>query len=548
MTSVFSILTLAALLSIFVQVHASSYSINCVIDGTLKVGGYPVPTYVAGSGITFVPTPNYTMINSTSGGISIVYQGIGLSTITQGSDNTHFISPTLNAGTGISLTSNSNGILINSLVTVASDPTCSGCVSIVSGSSTNPNYLLKPLEAGPSTTLASSSSKITIGLSLLEVGSGISIVASDRASLKTLVGVSGIGISSDSSSVTFSNTDGASQITFSSIGSGTSIVSPFSLNPNYFLNSLGSGAGIGISTIGNITYFTNTDGASKITLNSIGSGVSLLSPFSLNPNYLLTSLGSGAGIGISTIGNTTYVANIDGASKITLNSVGSGVSLISGVSTNPNFYITSLVSGSGIDVATVGNDTVISNTDGASTVTLTSVGGGTSLVKQGSGAALSVLSLLPLTGIGFTSNATTIGIGSTVSVSSVGAGNSIWASTAITNIQSKSLIGSGIAITSNPNDLTFTSNVGTCTTSATVDFPVIKGPACSTAQVVACTGFPTTVHACFVLPIYGTCDGIYQCAATGTSGQVSINFCSPSTSSTNTPNPIAYNPTVMWVL
>ena len=544
-----SFILVLTLLNIFVQVNASTYSINCVIDGTLKVGGYPVPAYVAGSGVTFTPTSNYTFINATSGGISIAYQGIGISTIVQGSDNTHFISPTLNAGTAIGLTNNSNGIFINALTTVASDTTCIGCISLISGLSTNPNYLLKPLEAGPSITLTDSSSKITFGLSLLDVGLGTSIIGSDRASLKTLLGISGIGVSSNNSNVILSNTDGASKITLTSLGAGISLISSFSSNPNYYLNSLGSGSGIGISNVGNVTYFTNTDPASGISLTSVGSGsISLIASSSLNPNLKLVSLDPGSGIGMTSIANVVTVSNTDPGSAVTLTSTGSGFSLVSdGIGAALSTKSVSALSG--LSITSNATDVIWANTDGASKITLSSLGSGTSLVSSFSSNPNYYLNSLGAnTGIGLSTVGNTTFISNTVAVSSVGSGNSIWASTTITNIQSKSLIGNGIGITNNPNDLTFTSNVGTCTTSTTVDFPSIKGPACSTAQVVTCSGFPTSVHACFVLPIYGTCDGIYQCASTGTSGQVSINFCSPSTSSTGTPNPAAYNPTVMWVL
>jgi len=140
------------------------------------------------------------------------------------------------------------------------------------------------------------------------------------------------------------------------------------------------------------------------TVTDTGIGESLLvdpSPVE-GPNIELKSILQGTGINIVTVANDIVITNTSPATSVTLTNAGTGINeslVVDGV--GPSLSTKGVESGTGINVFTSSNNIVIENASPATSVTLTNAGTsvGESLVVDGIGPSLSIKGILEGRGI-----------------------------------------------------------------------------------------------------------------------------------------------------
>ena len=223
-------------------------------------------TISAGSGIVITDSGTDLLITSTGGGGGYI------------------------AGTGINI----SGSTISSTITLTS--TGAGTYSLLS-STVSPNFVTKTISAGSNITITDSGSNLTIassgsgGSSTLSSLGGTSIVVSGSSPSFTIKGFDtgpGISLTTDSTTLTFTNSG---------------------------VRSLTAGTGISLSaSIGAVTV-TNSSPATGVTLTSTG-GLNTLVSDGTGPSLSVKSLGAGLG--------TTFT---DTGSSITIGRATVGVSV-----------------------------------------------------------------------------------------------------------------------------------------------------------------------------------------------------------------------------
>lgn len=212
--------------------HASSYSYNCVVDGTLTVAGKQLLPLAAGDGTTLVNNGTNIIVSASgadlasAGGLSLVADGTGPSLSILG----------LGAGSGIKLYSDPSTVTISADVNLTS----AGGVSLVA-SPVGPSLSILGLGAGAGIKLFSTASTVTINADVnLTSAGGVSLVSNSVGPSLSVLGLaagSGIKLSSGASSVTV-----AADVNLTSAG-GVSLVSN-SVGPSLSVLGLSQGNGI----------------------------------------------------------------------------------------------------------------------------------------------------------------------------------------------------------------------------------------------------------------------------------------------------------------
>lgn len=330
---------------------------------------------------------------------------------------------------------------------------------------------------------------------------------------KSLKVGAGLGISSTVDEITITNTS-ANNTTITNAGSGVNLQTSTSANPNFAFKSISNGSGISFTEVSNNIQINNSSMASSITLTNSGSGVgsNTLLASSTNPNFSTKGIIAGSDITITTTSNDLTIINNSPASTISVNNSGSGSSLINSSSTvNPNFYFKSFSVGSGISLTDTTNNLSITNSSPASGISLSSVGIGNTLIPTtSSNPAFQTKSLIAGSGILITNNANDLTIENTgsagsISITSTGVGTSIIKSNANPTYVLKGLSGgTGVTITNNTNDLSIATNttltnggtgntlVATASANPTLQ---TKGIIAGTNTTISSTGTDLTINA-----------------------------------------------------
>lgn len=155
---------------------------------------------------------------------------------------------------------------------------------------------------------------------------------------------------------------------------------------------------------------------SNINLASTGGSVGTVHS-SDAPDLIIYGLTAGTGINISSghILTGITITNSEPASSVTLASAGGTSSLVNdGV--GPALSVKGVTAGAGISFVDSGSAITITNSDIGSAVTLSSAGAGSTLVNDGVGPALATKSLIAGTGINFVTTSSTIQIDNTTTV------------------------------------------------------------------------------------------------------------------------------------
>lgn len=187
--------------------QASTYSYNCVVDGTLTVSGKQILPLLAGSGIQLTNngTANIVSMNDTTlssaGGISLVGNGAGPALSILG----------LSAGSGIKLYSNPTNVSISSDVNLTS----TGGVSLVSNG-VGPSLSILGLSPGSGVSLTSNGVNVTISSTqsgtvsnLSSAGGSVPLVSNGAGPSLSILGLSqgnGIKLTASPTDVTIAST------------------------------------------------------------------------------------------------------------------------------------------------------------------------------------------------------------------------------------------------------------------------------------------------------------------------------------------------------
>lgn len=211
---------------------ASSYSYNCVVDGTLTVAGKQILPLAAGDGTALLNNGTNVVVSTSganlasAGGTSLVADGTGPSLSILG----------LSAGSGIKLYADNSSATISADVNLTS----AGGVSLVA-SPVGPNLSILGLSPGSGIKLYSGASTVTVSADVnLTSAGGISLVSSPVGPSLAVLGLSpgsGIKMSASASSVTVS-----ADVNLTSAG-GVSLVST-PTGPSLAVLGLAQGNGI----------------------------------------------------------------------------------------------------------------------------------------------------------------------------------------------------------------------------------------------------------------------------------------------------------------
>lgn len=190
----------------------------------------------------------------------------------------------------------------------------------------------------------------------------------------------------------------------SSVGSGQSLVN-LGVGSDFKTKSLIAGSNITLnSTSDDITISSSTI---QSTLSSVGFGYTLINPTSTFPDFKLKGILAGQDIGITPDDTDLILTNLSPASLITINSSGVGLSLVNtNLTSNPNLYLKSIISNTGISIANNTNDLTITNSSPASSINITNAGAGNSLLSSNTNPSFTTKGLLAGTNMSITSSST----------------------------------------------------------------------------------------------------------------------------------------------
>jgi hypothetical protein len=350
-------------------------------------------SFAQGSGYVTVNVTATTTLSSVGGGTPVVYSTSG-------------VVKTVAAGTNIVINDNGSGLLtFNSTASAITTTvnTFSGTVTIATGAG------LGVTNNSGTITLANNG---VLSLSTATGSGGYSPVYAASGVLKYLVAGTGMAIADNGSGVLTFTSNAAATLT--SQGTGTSLV----YNTNGILKTLTAGTNLSITD----------DGAGNLTINyATSTGETLLTSVSNATNSSGQPLVSNSGgtNGVAVVRQLVAGTNIalsqsaDGTAVI-IGSTG-GVSTVNGL----NFAVT-IASGAGIGVSTAGQTITVANTGlTAIQANNTTDSGAVSLVAATTGTTANVMQLVPGTGITITSDGTAVtisavsGFGTVTSVNSV---------------------------------------------------------------------------------------------------------------------------------
>jgi hypothetical protein len=496
-------------------------------------GGALTITNASPASAVMLSSPSTTPSNQT-----LVNDGVGPAIATKA----------LLPGTGISLGSNSTDITITnadpaSAVTFANAGVALGNEGVVASSSAAPTFKTKGLVAGAGIGITSDGTDITItnlggggggGVTLDSVGTGgsQSLVFHGTGPDLTILGLrAGTGLTittPGTDSLTITNSSPATGVVLANGGSGETLVAlGGGTGPSLSTKGVLAGVGIGLSSTSTDLTITNSDPGSAVTLASAGGSQSLV--VNGGAPFPLTTRGLTAGTGVTLTTPTTsavLVTNSSPASAINFTTaVGSTGSSLVNTNATPTLRTMGLLAGGGISLGSNATDVTITNTDGASTVNLSSAGGSQTLVSNGTGPNLSVLGLTAGTGITFTTSASAITVTNSSPYTSVSlqnmtgmAGASVLASSPQTpnpNLYTKGILaGTNIAVTTSASDITI-----------------------STASTVSFTGNSNTIEASALSTTNSTAPVVISSSAPPIAGQalVATSATAASWQTVNTP-------------
>lgn len=364
-----------------------------------------------------------------------------------------------------------------------------------------PNLVVKGLTAGTGTALVPTSNDITIvntspasSVTLTNAGGINSLVGTSSGpglTVKGLTAGAGITLTPSSTDITITNSSPASGASITSAG-GTQTLVNTSAGPNMIIKGLTAGTGVTLTPTANDVTISNASPASSLSLGSAG-GTQTLVNTGTGPGLVVKGLTAGAGISLTPSGNDITITNSAGASSVTLANAGT-TSLVN-QGTGPALQTKGLVAGSNISFTTSATDITINSI--SVTTTLASAGGTQTLVNQGTGPSLAIKGLTAGTGISLTPTANDITIastGSAVTLSSAGGTQTLVNSGTGPSLATKGLTaGTGITLTPSGTDITIVnsspassvtlSNAGTTSLVNTG-----TGPSLATKGLVAGTG------------------------------------------------------------
>lgn len=355
------------------------------------------------------------------------------------------ITGSYSGGIGISITGD---VISNTGITSVSDTTLTKTGTSIRGNYVGGNGITVTGNTISSSLLASNATIVTDGASIrgnYVGGTGISIVGNvvngnvtsssigGSTLVSTPMSLKGI-VAGAGVSVSSSLTD----ITISnsstiSAGDDTIVVSTDEIGNTTLSGGYVGGSGINIS--GNVITST---GSTNVT--SAGGTYTLIStPSSIK------GLSSGSGISLSTNSSTIVITNSSPASSISLYSTGGTTSLV-GDATYPNLGVKGIVAGSGITITSSTTDITISST-GGSLMTASD----TTIVVSGTTIRGNYIGGTGITVIGNT-------ITSTITLSSAGGINSLVGPSGESISVKGITAGSGVSISSNESSLTITNS------------------------------------------------------------------------------------------
>ena len=303
------------------------------------------------------------------------------------------------------------------------------------------------------------------------------------------------------------NTDiqinGVNSTTLSNGGvtAGNQSIVKYGIGPSLETKGLVAGAGIILTPIGN-TDITIAATGSAVTLSSAGSAPSTntLVNTGVAPNLKVKGLVAGTGITISSTSNDLTI----NTQTTTLSNAGSGNSLVKN-GTGPSLSVRGLIAGSGINITLTGNtDYTINSNVVVPTVTLSSVGSGTTLVNDGTGPTLATKSLIAGNNVSFLVTSTDITVNAivptptTTTLSSVGSGVTLVNDGVGPTLATKSLIaGNNVTFVTTGNDITINGSVPTTSLSSVgLGATLVNdgvGPALATKSLIAGNNISFTI-------------------------------------------------------
>ena len=309
--------------------------------------------------------------------------GLGTSLVKTGAGDVLELN-SISAFSGVGLVLNNNNIsLSNTLPSTLITFETSGFGDSLIKSNINPDLVLKGLAVGDGLSINTTTDLITLtntitASTLSNAGAGSSLVFSGSApslSVKSLSASTGISISDTGDNLEIVNLSPASDITFSSVGTGTALTSS-TTNPNFSIRSISASAGISITEESNNLQIANVSPASGITFSSVGTGTALTSS-TTNPNFSVKSLTAGTGINFTGSTSTDLVINSTGGGGgiYTFANAGTGTTLVASTSGLNDFKTCSITAGSNVSLSSIGNDITISasGASGTNTVNWTAV-------------------------------------------------------------------------------------------------------------------------------------------------------------------------------
>jgi len=153
-----------------------------------------------------------------------------------------------------------------------------------------------------------------------------------------------------------------STISIDSVGTGTSLISS-NINPNFYLKSL-IGSGISLTNTTNEITLTNSLPSTLISLANSGSGNSLLNS-TTNPSFTTKGIIAGTNVTITDSGTDLTINSSAGGGTYTFQNGGTGTSLVASVSGITDFKPVSLTAGSNVTIAGSGTNNLTISSAGA---------------------------------------------------------------------------------------------------------------------------------------------------------------------------------------
>jgi hypothetical protein len=168
--------------------------------------------------------------------------------------------------------------------------------------------------------------------------------------------------SSNTYSHLHTNLSQQSTISINSVGTGESLISS-NINPDFYLKSL-IGSGITLTNTTNEITLTNSLPSTLISLANSGSGNSILNSSS-NPNFTTKGLIAGTNVTITDSGTDLTINSSAGGGTYTFQNGGTGTSLVASTSTITDFKPVSLTAGSNVTIAGSGTNNLTISSAGA---------------------------------------------------------------------------------------------------------------------------------------------------------------------------------------